>query len=56
VYTRALAEALAALSDTGRVVLRYSETEQLARVMVEAEREADVQRSSRNALRSSIGA
>ncbi len=39
--------------------LRYSGTEQLARVMVEAEHEADVQRFSQslaNALRSSIGA
>ena len=57
--SRALAEAQSALGDNGRVVLRYSGTEQLARVMVEAEREADVQRFSQslaNALRSSIGA
>jgi phosphoglucosamine mutase len=56
---RALAEAESALGDNGRIVLRYSGTEQLARVMVEAEREADVQRFSQslaNALRSSIGA
>jgi phosphoglucosamine mutase len=55
----ALAEAQSALGDNGRVVLRYSGTEQLARVMVEAEHEADVQRFSQslaNALRSSIGA
>src|SRR5213082_588812 len=57
--SRALAEAQSALGDNGRVVLRYSGTEQLARVMVEAEHEADVQRFSQslaNALRSSIGA
>jgi phosphoglucosamine mutase len=55
----ALAEALSALGDNGRIVLRYSGTEPLARVMVEAEHEADVQRFSQsvaNALRSSIGA
>jgi len=57
--SRALAEAQSALGDNGRVVLRYSGTEQLARVMVEAEHEADVQRFSQSladALRSSIGA
>jgi len=56
---RALAEAEAALRDNGRIVLRYSGTEPLARVMVEAEYDADVQRYSQsiaNALRSSIGA
>jgi phosphoglucosamine mutase len=56
---RALAEAQSALGENGRIVLRYSGTEQLARVMVEAEHEADVQRFSKslaNALRSSIGA
>jgi len=56
---RALAEANTALGDNGRVVLRYSGTEPLARVMVEAEHDADVQRYSQsiaNALRSSIGA
>jgi phosphoglucosamine mutase len=56
--SRALTEAQAELGDNGRVVLRYSGTEQLARVMVEAEHEADVQRFSQslaNALRSSIG-
>jgi phosphoglucosamine mutase len=57
--SRALTEAQNALGDNGRIVLRYSGTEQLARVMVEAEHEADVQRFSQslaNALRSSIGA
>jgi len=57
--SRALAEAQSALGENGRIVLRYSGTEQLARVMVEAEHEADVQRFTRslaNAVRSSIGA
>jgi phosphoglucosamine mutase len=57
--SRALAEAQSALGENGRIVLRYSGTEQLARVMVEAEHDADVQRFSQslaNALRSSIGA
>jgi len=57
--SRALAEAQSALGDNGRVVLRYSGTEQLARVMVEAEDDADVQRYSQalaDALRESIGA
>jgi phosphoglucosamine mutase len=56
--TRALAEAQSALGDNGRIVLRYSGTEPLARVMVEAEHQADVQRFSQSvadALRSSIG-
>jgi phosphoglucosamine mutase len=56
---RALAEAEAALGDNGRIVLRYSGTEPLVRVMVEAEHDTDVQRYSQsiaNALRSSIGA
>jgi phosphoglucosamine mutase len=55
---RALAEAQSALGDNGRIVLRYSGTEPLARVMVEAEHQADVQRFSQSvadALRSSIG-
>jgi phosphoglucosamine mutase len=57
--SRALAEAQSALGENGRVVLRYSGTEPLARVMVEAEHDSDVQRFSQslaNALRSSIGA
>jgi len=57
--SRALAEARSSLGESGRVVLRYSGTEQLARVMVEAEHDADVQRLSQSlaaALRSSIGA
>lgn len=55
----ALAEAEAALGENGRVVLRYSGTEPLARVMVEAEHDADVQRFSQSiaeALRGAIGA
>jgi phosphoglucosamine mutase len=57
--SRALSEARSALGDNGRVVLRYSGTEPLARVMVEAEQDADVQRYSESvaeALRKSIGA
>lgn len=37
---QAIAAAEAALADTGRVVIRYSGTEALARVMIEAENEA----------------
>jgi phosphoglucosamine mutase len=57
--TRALAEAESTLGENGRVVLRYSGTEPLARVMVEAEHDADVRRFSEslaNALRQTIGA
>jgi phosphoglucosamine mutase len=57
--SRALAEAKSTLGENGRIVLRYSGTEPLARVMVEAEHEADVQRFSQSvaaALHSSIGA
>ena len=57
--SQALAEANSALGENGRIVLRYSGTEPLARVMVEAEREADVERFSQSlaaALRFSIGA
>jgi phosphoglucosamine mutase len=56
---KALGEAQSALGDNGRIVLRYSGTEPLARVMVEAEHQADVQRFSQSvadALRTSIGA
>jgi phosphoglucosamine mutase len=55
---RALKEAESALGKSGRVVLRYSGTEPLARVMVEAEREEDVRRwteTMASALRSAIG-
>jgi phosphoglucosamine mutase len=53
-----LAEAEKALGNSGRVVLRYSGTEPLARVMVEAERDEDVRRwtdALAAALRSSVG-
>ncbi|MGB9067427.1 MAG: phosphoglucosamine mutase [Candidatus Acidiferrales bacterium] len=56
---RALEEAGAALGKSGRVVLRYSGTEPVARVMVEAEHEADVTRWSERlaaTLRTAIGA
>ena len=56
--SRALAEAQSALGENGRVVLRYSGTESLARVMVEAEHDADVERFSQSvaqALRACIG-
>ncbi|HTS13869.1 MAG TPA: phosphoglucosamine mutase [Candidatus Limnocylindrales bacterium] len=56
---RALAEANEALGKSGRVVLRYSGTEPLARVMVEAEREEDVRRWTEalaGAVRGAIGA
>jgi len=55
---RALAEARATLGENGRVVLRYSGTEPVARVMVEAEEQADVDRYSQSiadALRRTIG-
>src|SRR3984957_14848670 len=53
-----LHEAEKALGNSGRVVLRYSGTEPLARVMVEAERDEDVRRwsdSLASVLRSAIG-
>lgn len=53
-----LRQAEKVLGSSGRVVLRYSGTEPLARVMVEAEREEDVSRwteSLASALVSSIG-
>jgi phosphoglucosamine mutase len=56
---RALADAEKALGDSGRIVLRYSGTEPLARVMVEAERIEDVEcysRSIAHAIRGTIGA
>ncbi len=55
---RALKNAESALGKSGRVVLRYSGTEPLARVMVEAEHEAEVTRWTETlavALRNSIG-
>ena len=45
---RALADAEKTLGENGRVVLRYSGTEPLARVMVEAEYEEDVKRFSQS--------
>ncbi|MGA8222280.1 MAG: phosphoglucosamine mutase [Candidatus Acidiferrales bacterium] len=57
--SRLFTEAEKALGDSGRIVLRYSGTEPLARVMVEAEHEEDVRRwtdSIATALRSAIGA
>ena len=54
-----LQQATSTLGCSGRVVLRYSGTEPLARVMVEAEHESDVLRwtdSLATALRTSIGA
>jgi phosphoglucosamine mutase len=55
---RALAEAKTVLGENGRVVLRYSGTEPLVRVMVEAEHDAEVKRFSRSiaaAVRVAIG-
>jgi len=56
---RVLAEAEKALGKSGRVVVRYSGTEPLARVMVEAEHEDDVTRWTEalaGALREALGA
>ena len=56
---RVLGEAEKALGDSGRVVLRYSGTEPLARVMVEAEHHEDVERWSRaisGAIQAALGA
>ena len=44
VIAAAIAAAEAELGDRGRIVVRYSGTEQLARVMVEAESQDDVER------------
>lgn len=55
----ALAEANHALGNRGRIVLRYSGTETLARVMVEAERPEEVEHWTQtiaSAIRSAIGA
>ncbi len=57
--SRVLAEANSSLGDSGRIVVRYSGTEPLARVMVEAERAEDVERWSETiafAIQSTIGA
>jgi phosphoglucosamine mutase len=55
----AIAAAELALADSGRVVIRYSGTEALARVMIEAESEAQMQLHSNaiaDAIRNEIGA
>ena len=55
----AIAAAEAALADTGRVVIRYSGTEALARVMIEAESEAQMHLHANaiaDAIRNEIGA
>jgi phosphoglucosamine mutase len=57
--SQTLAETEKALGNSGRVVLRYSGTEPLARVMVEAEQEDDVRKwtdALAEALRTAIGA
>jgi phosphoglucosamine mutase len=56
--SRMLGEAEKALGKSGRVILRYSGTEPLVRVMVEAERDEDVRRwtdSLASAVQSAIG-
>jgi phosphoglucosamine mutase len=55
---QALREAETTLGENGRIVLRYSGTEPLARVMVEAEYSGDVERFSQSiatAIRETIG-
>jgi phosphoglucosamine mutase len=57
--SQAMAEAESTLGENGRVVLRYSGTEPLVRVMVEAEQQFEVDRFSRSiaeAVREAIGA
>jgi phosphoglucosamine mutase len=57
--SRSLKDAEAALGKSGRVVLRYSGTEPVARVMIEAEQESDVMRWTETlaaALRAAVGA
>jgi phosphoglucosamine mutase len=54
----AIADAEAALADTGRVVIRYSGTEALARVMIEAESEPLMRHHAdtiANAIRAELG-
>ena len=54
----AIAAAEAALADTGRVVIRYSGTEALARVMIEAEDEATMRHHAEaiaDAIRAELG-
>jgi phosphoglucosamine mutase len=56
---KALQAAKSQLGDNGRIVLRYSGTEPLARVMVEAEHASDVEKFSQSiasAIRTAIGA
>jgi phosphoglucosamine mutase len=56
--TAAIAAAEAALADSGRVVIRYSGTEALARVMIEAESEAQMHLHANaiaDAIRTEIG-
>ena len=55
---KAVREARAELGESGRIVLRYSGTEPVARVMVEAEQADDVERFSRSiagAIRQTLG-
>ena len=57
--SQAIAQAEKALGHSGRVVVRYSGTEPLVRVMIEAEREEDVDRYSESiasAIKAALGA